>query len=62
MNVEKSLSGLSLRISGVTIAPTTTMFAVEPVPLKRSASASVHVSAAAFAAAYAAFGCVGAWA
>ncbi len=52
VNVEKSLSGLSARIAGVTMAPTTTMFAVAPVPLKRSASASVHVSEAAFAAAY----------
>ena len=51
VNVEKSLSGLSARIAGVRIAPTTTMLAVEPVPLKRSASASVHVSAAALAAA-----------
>ena len=42
VNVEKSLSGLSSRISGVTIAPTTTMFAVAPVFLKRSASASVQ--------------------
>ena len=60
VNVEKSLSGLSARIAGVRIAPTTTMFAVAPDPRKRSASASVHVSAAAFAAAYAAFVCVGA--
>ena len=36
------------------------MFALAPVPRKRSASASVQVSEAAFAAAYAALGCVGA--
>jgi hypothetical protein len=51
VNVEKSLSGSSLRISGDTIEPTTMTFAVAPVSRNRWASASVHASAAAFAAA-----------
>ena len=49
--VEKSLSGDSSRISGVRIERTTMTFAVAPVPRKRCARASVHASAAAFAAA-----------
>jgi len=51
VKVGTSLSGPSARMEGVTIAPTTTMFAVDPDPVKRSASARVHVSEAAFAAA-----------
>ena len=46
-----ALSGLAARISGVTIAFTTRMFAVPRVSASSSANASVHASAAAFAAA-----------
>ena len=51
VKVEKSFSGLSVRMPGVRIAPTTTRFAVARLPRRRSASASVHASDAAFAAA-----------
>ena len=52
VKVLNGLSGLSARIRGVTIALTTTMFAVaaESAPRKASASASVHDSAAALVA------------
>ncbi len=46
-----SLRGCASRIAGVRIALITTTFAVAPVPLKESASASVQDSAAPFAAA-----------
>ena len=49
--VLNAFSGEAARCSGVTSALMTTTFAVAPVPLRSSASASVQASAAALAAA-----------
>src|SRR3954447_3759860 len=54
VKVGRSVSGLSSRICGVSIALTTMMLAVALVPSKESARASVQASAAALAEAYAA--------
>src|SRR5215204_1272915 len=49
VKVGRSVSGLSSRIRGVSIALTTMMLAVARVPAKESARARVQASAAAFA-------------
>src|SRR3954454_14523352 len=49
VNAGRSTPGLDSRIWGVSIALTTMMLAVARVPMKESARARVHASAAAFA-------------